>query len=330
MITIIIYPNLKGNIIENRFKQLIQLFEKSDKYKELLNIIVINNLNEIKEDYNIIICNRCNEDILKLNKPVIICERHDSCTVSHTTRLEHINNDSVKAIFKEYIFIDKDKYKTYFYQNRYHFHLLSGITTNRITNFSDNNIEKIKCVTWNLKQYSNVCSNSMNYFKNNNLPKTIDIFMICNNQYTKPTLCDHRKKGIGILKKIAEKHNLKIVTDNVSKKEYNRKILESKICIAPYGLGSRVALDQYGILAKAIVIKPRVDYLTSSPDIYNGKMFEFCERDWSDLEQIIAFLLKNYNNYDTILEKRRSILLEYDEEYYMDKFYENILPYTNL
>ena len=356
MINILIIPNLKNDKIDDRFKELFNLFKNSSKYNKKIYSNTLQNieyfyenskeLNENQllklkekieiEKYDIILCNKINENIINLNKPIILCERYDSCTISKQTNLKYLENSNVKALFKEYVFKNKNNYYNYYIENRYHFHLLNK-NKNNIKNkkINENIVNKIKCITWNLKQYSNICNYNMRYINkyinlNNNVNKSIDLFLVCHLHENKKILYEHRKKIINIIDKFSKKYkHIKIKTGKLEMNDYNDNLIKSKICIAPYGLGSRIALDQLGILAKTIVIKPPMNFVKSNPYIYKETMdfFEYCDINWSNLENIILNILNNYERYRKIAENRRNKLLKYNEEYYMNKMYHEIKKY---
>lgn len=326
---------LEENYKVNKFKELVEFFEKSEKYVGKIKFKVVENtkrnIRGIKDnECDVILCIKCSDEIVKKKKPVIICERYDSCTLSTHTELKFVKNKNVKAVFKEYIFKEKENYMNKYLGNRYHFYLINGKKEEDMVmnaEITKECIDKIKCVTWNLKQYSNIGSYNMNFLKKHpNMEKKIDVFFICHPHGEKNELYTHRKNGVEKLKEISDRNpNLKITTKNVEPREYNKRLLESKVCIAPYGLGSRIALDQMGILANTIVIKPRMDFVVASPDIYREDMYEYCDINFSNLEEIIYKVLDNYDKYKEIARERKEKLVKYDSEYYIDKFYENVM-----
>ena len=99
-------------------------------------------------------------------------------------------------------------------------------------------------------------------------------------------------------------------------------IKRSKICVCPYGLGGRIALDQFALLAEAIVVKPDMSYMTTDPMIYTDKYMEFFTMD--NLKSVLANILGNYEKYNKLAKKRKKMVLKFDEKYYADRFVETI------
>jgi hypothetical protein len=185
----------------------------------------------------------------------------------------------------------------------------------------------IKCVTWNLYQYSNVMHHFMDMLTADAVvydKKTIDVFMVCHPHDNQPLLHQHRQHGLAELDKYKKKYNIVCQTDKLAPTEYFRLLRKAKVCIAPYGLGERIALDQYGILAGCIVIKPPMDHLVCDPNIYTKEhnMVETCNVDFSDLESILQRILGSYNpTYVKIAMDRKDRLVPYDKQYYADRFF---------
>ena len=315
MLKIKIIPNLKNlnkNYDDDRFKELVGIIKKSEKYNKLISFE-----NEI-EKVEILLCNKYDDTISKLKKEnpklkIVICERYDSCTLSLHTSLEHVRE--VDAIFKEYVLKDRKHYTHEYVNNRYHFYLLEKDSKIKKKYLYQDDIDKIRCVPWNLKQYSNICNKYMKTLQDSNPTmddKTVDIFLVCHPHIKHRILYEHRMNAMEKLKVIAKKYDLKIVTEELTKREYNTELIKSKICISPYGLGSRIALDQFGLLAKTIVIKPPMGHIDTTPNIYEEEMFEYCDINFDNMEEIILKILNDYEKYFEIAEKRFNNISDYE------------------
>jgi len=339
MIKVLLFPNLNVNNNDNRFHEIVKIV--SNKLSDKITFIAVDDTNKIPfftDNINIIMCNHVTPEVLSLNKPIIVCSRNDSTSTSSVRK--YLFNDRVVAYFKDYVFRDYTLFKPYYLYNRYHFNTINDIYNiapseiiqkyNKHTQLTDEHLKKIKCVTWNLFQYSNIVHPYMTLLSSTDITydrKNIDLFMVCHDHKEHPILYKHRSCGKIIIEQISTKHTLTYCTTSLDTNLYLQTIQTAKICIAPYGLGERIALDQYGILAGCIVIKPPMDHIVSDPNIYSPEhdMFEYCKADFSDVEEIILNIL---NNYDDIYAKkameRRKKLLTYDENYYATQFYANI------
>lgn len=205
IVNIKIIPNLNLEKIDNRFLEMIDIINKSLKYKKLIRIV-----DDISKA-NVILCNRYTQNIenFKIKHPtlkIIICERYDSCTVSTHTKNKHIQK--VDAVFKEYIFKNIEHYEKKYIKNRYHFYLMDNTTLVENTLYSKKVMNKIKCVSWNLKQYSTICNKYMDRLKQINIlkvDKTIDVFLVFHEHKKVDMLYKHRQLALSILKKNRKK-----------------------------------------------------------------------------------------------------------------------------
>ena len=129
-------------------------------------------------------------------------------------------------------------------------------------------------------------------------------------------LYDHRVMGRNMIIKYSKTPDVVCALDSCKKSDYIEQLSRAKICVAPYGLGGRIALDQLGLLAEAIVVKPDMSYVYTEPNIYTDEYMEFVECDWSGLEDKITHILDNYDNYKEIALKRKEQVKQFDKIYY--------------
>lgn len=327
-ITILIYPNYHdNNLKKNKFEGISKLINKfSSKYKC---IFYQNNL-PLKEtlsnnNVQLILCNYYSDIFDKISQPIIICDRMDSACINGKNYKALCMKDNVIALIKEYGFIDKKLNYYNWISNRYHYTLIDKTNSKKSTEKNLKiNLSKLKICSWNLFQYSFVCNNSMSYMSNiTTRDKDIDIFYVCHSHKESDTLYMHRFKIFETIKEIIKKNkftNTIGMDINMRKRDYMDTIKRSKICICPYGLGGRIALDQFALLAGSIVIKPDMKYITCDPMIYTNEYMEFFN-DCSELEHIIKKIIENYDTYyKKLSEIRREKVLKFDEKYYANKF----------
>lgn len=97
-------------------------------------------------------------------------------------------------------------------------------------------------------------------------------------------------------------------TGKLDKESYYNTLINSKICISPYGYGEIGIRDIEAISAGCIIIKPDMSFVDTLPNIYeNGKTFISCNSDFSNLSEKIDFIL---NDYDNLYEKMFSCISE--------------------
>lgn len=330
-----IKPNNKD---DNRLSDMIKLCKE---FYPCINFFIIFNdkedMGKVVNDFlldkkiDVVMCNYCEDYIISLNLPIIILERYDSCTLITKNR-KYLNLDNVKAIFKEYTCKDPDQNNRIQVKNRLHYSLLSQYYNTsfkydkNIDRLSPSAIEKIKPVSWNLYQYSFVCNAAMDIASNlcdEELHKPIDVFFVCNPHEDHDILFKYRTSGQNKIRdsRLSEKYN--IVTSHIPKrKNYRETVFKSKVCICPYGLGSRIALDQLSILSGSIAVKPHMKHVNTNPNIYEDDFFEYVNYDWDDLIDKVEEILVNWENkYKKIgLERRNRAKRIFNKKYYVDTF----------
>lgn len=311
-------------IRSNKWNYLLKYSKDFEKY----GIKLVDNI----KNCDIILCNYVRAELLYLKKKIIICERID-CTPLDKSYY-HIDNPLVIGIFKEFISRNKSLQNNNTYCNRIHYKIINDIY--KITEHVDdkriikNNLHKIKCVPWNWHQYTHLSCNS-NMLKCKELfkiKKTLDVFCVCHPHLHSAILSKHRKEVVKIVKSMGKK--IKVFTNVIeTHDEYNQTLSKYKICVAPWGIGERIALDQKAILAGCVLIKPDSDYVKSYPDLYQEQYYVKCKQDLSNLKNVINSVLKNYKFYYNKTCVARKMLLEYDEHKFVEHFCENIKSCTN-
>ena len=276
--------------------------------------------------FDLYLCNYAYPEILTLGK-VIVLEKNDSASVT-SSNMKYINHPNLIAILKEYIYSDLRNYNFRFLLNRYHYSLTEGELDNKYS-LADVKIKpeyhKIQQSSWNLYQYSFVGHKKMERLKAvPHTVKDIDILCISHPHAEHDPLYNHRLKYKNIVLNSPELSEYTIKHESVSGREYMDILSRSKICIAPYGLGSRIALDQYGLIARCIVIKPEMDHVVVEPNIYTPDFMEFVDSNWNNLVEKILDILENYKKYSVIATTRRIQVLKFDEKYYVDTFIKKI------
>jgi hypothetical protein len=340
----------KNNSCDNRLKNMIDIC--GEYYKNIHFHVIFNDKDDMKKHVETIIkdkkidlllCNYGEDYIINLGLPVIILERYDSCTLTSHNK-QYLNYDIVKGIFKEYTCSDGKQNNINHVKNRLHYTILNNFYNtcfvkcppkNNI-HLSEKSIGKIKPVNWNLHQYSFICNSAMEFASSqheSSLKKPIDVFFVCNPHEDHDILYKHRSSGQNKLRNssLYKKYNIKIDHIN-NRRKYRETVIKSKICVCPYGLGSRVALDQLSILGGSITIKPHMNHVNTTPDIYKDDFFEYVNYDWDDLLIKIEHIL---NNWDSIykqkgLDRRNRAINQFDKKYYVDTFINAVQSCINI
>jgi spore maturation protein CgeB len=81
-------------------------------------------------------------------------------------------------------------------------------------------------------------------------------------------------------------------TERVGPEEYYREISGSKICVSPFGYGEICWRDFEAILCGSLIIKPNMDHIETTPDIFKAHQTYVPVRwDYSDLEEKCSYYL---------------------------------------
>ena len=128
----------------------------------------------------------------------------------------------------------------------------------------------------------------------------------------------HRKELLETLSdkyKIAGLKNGKRLPAN----EYYQKMFDSKIIMAPLGMGEMAPRDIEAAAFGSVLIKPDMSYIQSEPFIYeDNETYIACKYDWSDLEEKIDYVLSNYK------EVRQKLVWNMRNKYRDKYHYSNI------
>lgn len=247
-----------------------------------------------------VLCFRLNCEINYSKKPVILLEKYDATSLGISKH--DYSGKNVIGIIKNYIPRNKEDLLLPTIKKRLHYKLLNDIYD--MGGVYDDNTEireylpLIKMATWDLHFYSHVVHPYMEYMNDNRgtIEKKYDFFCVGHKHETNPHIAIHRVKIKEIVSSLSDKYNV-IVGDGLSPNEFNKTLLASKICVAPYGIGERVATDQRAILGDCILIKPDSDNTLTYPDLYKEEYYTKCKPDLSDLKSICEKVISDIDTY---------------------------------
>jgi hypothetical protein len=331
--SILMYFTKKYNLLKKYNIEIVNDYQQS----QLILFLVSNKMNLINLDkkYNY---------IFKTEIPIILLEIQDS-GLSWVREFNQIKN--IKAVFKNYKVKPNELQNTeHTYYGKYHYYQIHkayqveklelideeediGIKyypkNKQLAKISSENLEKFMFVLWDFHN-SPLCQKlSMKYFRFNqiNFNKTIDIF--CVNKLKINNFIDaHCQKAKLIVESLKSKYN--VITQNLKKQEYEEIFSKCKIAISCWELGEWVHMDGYAMYAGAILIKPNSDHIKMYPDIYrSNQTYIPCAHDYSDLNEIIENILKNYNKYIPMIKENRKFILKINEENTANLFWQKVL-----
>lgn len=245
-------------------------------------------------DYALVLCNILTPDVERLHAPVVVMERSDSVRLTGRTR-GALSNPLVRRVFKDFVAKDITTYMTT--TGRPHYNLLRGerAATPAAPDIGPY-LRKIVPVTWNLIQYSFCNTFCKRLHSAAAVKKDIDVFAICHHPSSEP-LRSHRDSMQSEVQRLRDEHGLTVVLNqrDIPRDRYFQLLQRSKIAIAPFGYGERIALEQYAVCARTIVVKPRPDTVVAVPDTFSESWMEFTLPDWSELVPDCLRIVENWS-----------------------------------
>jgi hypothetical protein len=300
------------------FDQLLHKQEEFEKH----GVTIVDKVKQC----DIVLANQMDCYFEYLKKPVIICERYDASSIGCS--YHYYSHKSVKAIFKNFIPRDKELLLADTVNKRYHYSILADIydedhKKEKIHAETPKFLHKFRQVTWflpithlDLNKHNKLCNTLRG-----TVEKDIDIFCISHDH--EQVLEKHRRE---IREKVESelKDYKTIIGNNFNQNDYHSYLARSKVCIAPWGLGERIALDQKAILSDCIVIKPDTDFVLGFPDIYNENYYVKIKQDLTDLVDVCKYVLQNYDKYKIRTERALNLLNNVTYETYIENICQKI------
>lgn len=182
------------------------------------------------------------------------------------------------------------------------------------TNLNEEDLNKIR-VFWNTS-LSNFSTNSHIYnrlyqiskfkyflkFKRNKFvdfdKKNLDLFTRFNANNYRSTIKFHRQEILRVIQK-----NYKLNIGKLSRKNYYKEIIKSKISISPFGWGEIAYRDYESFISKTLLLKPNLDHMLTWPNLF-VKNETYIDFNWNfnNLNDKIEMILDNYKYYQSVIE----------------------------
>ncbi len=104
-------------------------------------------------------------------------------------------------------------------------------------------------------------------------------------------------------------------TDRVGLRQYIAEMILSKIAFSPFGWGEVCFRDFEAVAAGALLVKPSMDHIQTSPNLYvEGKTYVPCSWDMSDVPDICRYYLAHPEQAKEIIHNAQEILHHYYED----------------
>jgi hypothetical protein len=257
-----------------------------------------------------------------------------------THAMKYLTRSGCVGYVKKQLLKDRSLYKTTYPRHRWHYYNLTKFNPqlDKVTEpaewATDKLLNKVQ-MGWNLGLMTRnglVVGNNPDYdaerptdihciIKTKSNQKSRDLIkMAAREKYknSKPTqeywyghYTWHRVMCQEKLADITRRHKFSVQMGRAPKVLYLEKLRKSKICVSPLGLGEICFRDFEAITSGALLVKPNMDHLETWPNIYiPGVTYVDVKWDWSDLEEKLKHILKNWDSYRDMRVKAFEVLKE--------------------
>lgn len=239
-----------------------------------------------------------------------------------TSAFQFLHIPGVIGYVKKQLLRDKNLYKWKYPRKRYHYYMIGQLNDTmksfkRLDRSINDDILKRVHLGWSfaVSDRRGIEASNRPSFKN----RSIDIHMSMTTKTKfkyEPIIAGlfdnhyafHRGSWEYEVNRIAKKYNL-IQSGRCKKELYYSKLLLSKICIVPHGLGEVTFRDFEAISHGALMLHADMSHLEVWPDIYQpNQTYIPIKLDGSDLEEKILDIVHNYGKYIPIAKNAYDVL----------------------
>jgi hypothetical protein len=259
--------------------------------------------------------------LLRTQIPLVILEHTDGTSLEISRHLIHL--PQVRAVVKGSVFSNSEDYNSFSIEGMYHGRFINFYNLNHCfprKKLSKKEIDKI------VLGYSFGCFPVNKRFINYNILKkrNTDISFVGSINYNRSKLIT-KHRGLAVESII--KTNSFVCKNNVSQKEYDEILLDSKICLSPYGYG--VCYRSFeAIYAGCLTMQPYSDFMKTWPNIFiNEEIYQKCNVDFSDIKEIIEYSLDNYDSLICNIHKKREEIMGcfFNDKNLCEYIYKNLI-----
>lgn len=321
---------------DERYKDRIAFIENIKSRLEKMGIIFVKS----QEESDLILTQQVAympslEEPLSFKKDTIILEVNDTACIFHNEIRKSLKSDYIKGIFKATNFFNLENHNKKTIGKRIH---IKSVKTSGVYQEEDHDViltekelKKIKCALpsflnfrmdavrsinidlekddWNKRDIIFNFAGTTNYKNNKNYVNLSE----SDPEMALPVLIgDHRKIMIeNLIKKYKLQNGEKyLLTDNkpMSQIEYWRSLLNTKVCLSPWGFGAYNWRDYEAIYTGAVIIKPNTDFLETYCNLFKSNInYIACDQNFEDIIEKINFC-KDENNINIIRKNALNLL----------------------
>jgi hypothetical protein len=259
--------------------------------------------------------------LLRTQIPLIILEHTDGTSLEISRHLIHL--PQVLAVVKGSVFSNVHDYNSFCIEGMYHGRFINFYNLPNcypVKKLSKKEIDKI------ILGYSFGCFPTNKRFLNYKITnkRNIDVSFVGSTNYERSRLLTkHRNSSVDMIKKTKNF----VCKNNISQKEYDEILLNSKICLCPYGYG--VCYRSFeSIYAGCLSIQPYSDFMKTWPNVFvENEVYQKCDANFLNIKEAIEYSLDNYDSLICSANKKREELIEcfFNNKNLCDYIYKNII-----
>lgn len=156
------------------------------------------------------------------------------------------------------------------------------------------------------------------------LTKTIDV--ACRIQVDRPTKAEfnwyinHRALTLESIARLSDTYRVIASDQRMTRNLYEKELLDSKICVSPWGYGEVCYRDFEAVLAGALLVKPPMEHVETEPFSYRDReTYVRVAVDFHDLKEVCDYYLSHE---EERLAITRRALAEYRAYFEKERFLE--------
>jgi hypothetical protein len=131
----------------------------------------------------------------------------------------------------------------------------------------------------------------------------------------------HRQQALAVAAELPKSLNTLVrgirPGSGLPRKEYEQSLASAKIVLSPFGYGEICYRDFEAIAAGAVLVKPRVPMMRTSPDVYvEDETYFACAWDFRDLHAVVDKILNDPTAAERVAARARSVLADFHQKHH--------------
>jgi len=264
-------------------------------------------------DISLVAMSEFNGAIIDYDEPFIISDHRDSGSLMWSLR-KHIQQDNVIGVLTASTLRDADNQNAHWFDDTYQGELIRAAFEERLIGHVETSppepyvppevIEKKVRISFSYGHggMQRPLYNTKPDFK---APRGTDVYFAGTTCYGRLTPTLHRWACVKELKEFSKHANTEVLVSpyrNVELADYRRRLMDTKIVVAPWGYGERTFREWEGLLSGCIVVRADTSWAKTWPDINETYQGLACRPDFADLGTVLQSALAEWDTYEEYRE----------------------------